>query len=407
MLYHIYDIQKTALSPFHITASLMRDYYSNPSNPLSFTAFGRNMAATAEMSERALRHFNKPEWGITHTKIKGKKTEITIEDSLIKPFCSLKHFKRKTRQKSPKLFIIAPLSGHYATLLRGTVEALLPDHDIYITDWHCAKSVPLSEGSFDLDDYIEYIIDFLHHLGGNTHIMAVCQPAVPVMAAVSLMHDNKKDHDFIPKSMTIMGGPIDTAAAPTSVTKFAESHPLSWYKRNVTTLVPPWHKGGLRSVYPGFLQLTGFLSMNPDKHLDAHIRQFKHLTQGDGSSAETHRNFYDEYMSVMDMSADFYLQTIDRVFHKRLLAKREFLWHGKLADPASITKTALFTIEGELDDISAPGQTFAAHDLCNNIPKDMKTNHIEQKTGHYGIFNGTKYRKNIAPLIKDFISKYN
>jgi len=314
-------------------------------------------------------------------------------------------FDRPPRRPQPQLLLVAPLSGHYATLLRGTVEAFLPNHDVYITEWRNARQVPLAAGRFDLDDYIDYVISILHRLGGDTHVVAVCQPSVPVLAAVALMEADGDPN--APLSMVLMGGPIDTRINPNAVNKLAESRGLDWFRRNVITKVPFPHPGFMRDVYPGFLQLHGFVSMNLDRHLEAHRNLFLNLVKGDGDSAQKHREFYDEYLAVMDLTAEFYLQTVDTVFIRHALPKGEMTHRGRKVDPAAITRVALMTIEGENDDISALGQTEAAQRLCANIPAGRKVHYMQPGVGHYGVFNGSRFRAEIAPRIADFVLSHN
>jgi poly(3-hydroxybutyrate) depolymerase len=322
-----------------------------------------------------------------------------------RPFCRLLHFERvfehPPRHQQPKVLIVAPMSGHYPTLLRGTVEAFMPQHDVYITEWVDARMVPLSQGRFDLDDYIDYVISMLHRLGGDCHVIAVCQPSVPVLAAVALME--AKNDPYVPHSMILMGGPIDTREKPTAVNRLAEERGIDWFRRNVIARVPFPHPGFMREVYPGFLQLTGFISMNLDRHLDAHRQMFEHLVSGDGDSADKHREFYDEYLAVMDLAAEFYLQTVETVFIRHALPKGEMTHRGTKVDPAQIRRVALLTIEGEHDDISGLGQTQAAHRLCTSIPADKKAHYMQPSVGHYGVFNGSRFRAEIAPRISDFI----
>ncbi|MGE3769625.1 MAG: polyhydroxyalkanoate depolymerase [Bdellovibrionales bacterium] len=404
-IYSLYDIQQIMLTPARLMAEAAQVAFQSPYNPLSFTGMGRSIAAGAEVFERITRRFGKPQFGLSQTVIAGQQVQVTEEIVAMKPFCHLMHFKRHTDALHPKLLIVAPMSGHHATLLRGTVAALLPEHDVYITDWVDAKHVPMREGTFDLEDYIAYVIDFIKLLGGNIHLLAVCQPAVPVLCAVSLMAES--DDADQPRSVTLMGGPIDIAAANTAVTDLAAQRPLEWFKQTVISSVPAWYPGAFREVYPGFIQLSGFMSMNLDRHVGEHLRLFQHLVRGDGESADTHRKFYDEYLSVMDITAEFYLQTVERVFQKRSLATGTFTWRGHRVKPEAITKTALFTIEGELDDISAPGQTKAAHTLCSNLPADMKKHVLHPQVGHYGIFNGRKWREQIMPQLRDFIRQHD
>jgi poly(3-hydroxybutyrate) depolymerase len=314
-------------------------------------------------------------------------------------------FERRPRRPQPRLLIVAPLSGHYATLLRGTVEGLLPNHDVYVTDWADARMVPLAAGKFDLDDYIDYLISILHMLHGDVHVLAVCQPSVPVMAAVARMED--RDDPYVPHSMVLMGGPIDTRVNPTAVNLLAERRGIDWFRRHVITKVPFPNPGLMRDVYPGFLQLNGFVSMNLERHIEAHRNLFTHLVKGDGDSAQKHREFYDEYLAVMDLSAEYYLQTVDTVFVRHALPKGTMTHRGAPVDAARIRRVALLTIEGENDDISGLGQTEAAHRLCVNIPADRKSHWMQPGVGHYGVFNGSRFRSEIAPRIADFVLTNN
>ncbi len=407
MFYQFYEWNHAALAPLRAAADITRLYFRNPFNPLSDTPVGRSLAAGAELFERTTRRYGKPEFGLRETEIDGR--TIAVADRIVwqKPFCSLLHFKRDlppNRPADPKLLIVAPMSGHYATLLRGTVETFLPDHEVYITDWTDARMVPVSKGAFDLDDYIDYVIDILHHLGPQTHVVAVCQPSVPVLAAVALMSE-ESDPD-VPATMTLMGGPIDTRINPTVVNGLAEHRDIDWFRRNVIMQVPFPHPGFTRQVYPGFLQLSGFMTMNLDRHVSAHHDLFRHLVEGDGDSAEKHRDFYDEYLAVMDLTAEFYLQTVQTVFIDHALPKGTMTHRGRAARPECITTTALLTVEGERDDISGVGQTKAAHALCRNLPKSKRRHHLQPKVGHYGVFNGSRFRREIAPQITRFVRKH-
>ncbi|QUS55883.1 polyhydroxyalkanoate depolymerase [Pseudovibrio brasiliensis] len=404
LFYHLYEMNHAAMSPVRAAADMTRLYFQNPLNPMAHTQVGRTVAASCEMLERVTRRYGKPEFELYTTVVDGEEVDITEEVIWSKPFCDLLHFKRdlpKSRKDDPKILIVSPMSGHYATLLRGTVEALLPNLDVYITDWEDARQVPIADGRFDLDDYIEYIMQMLHYLGPNTHVLAVCQPSVPVYAAVSLMEEN--GDKCAPATMTLMGGPIDTREAPTAVNDLAVEKGIDWFKRNVIMEVPFPHKGFTRQVYPGFLQLSGFMSMNLDRHMVAHRDFFQHLIEGDGDSAEKHRDFYDEYLAVMDLTSEFYLQTVETVFIEHSLPKGEMMHRGKMVDPKKITGTALFTVEGENDDISGVGQTQAAQKLAENIPSSRRLHYIQPGVGHYGVFNGSKYRSEIAPRIVKFI----
>lgn len=405
MLYQFNELQKLALSPLRMVAQFQSQILRSPFNPLSESPQARTLAAAYDLFSDTTQSHGKPDFGLDETLIDGKTVPVVEKIVHRLPFGQLKHFERETTREDPKLLIVAPMSGHYATLLRGTVEALLPDHDVYITDWRDASAVPLSEGGFDLDDYIDYVREFLGVLGPDSHVLAVCQPGVPVLASIALMSEDQDPN--LPSSMTLMGSPIDTRRNPTVPCKLAMDNPLSKFEKTVIHRVPMGYAGAGRQVYPGFLQLGGFVSMNLERHMDAHLKQFDHLVEGDGDNADKHRTFYSEYNAVMDLSAEYYLQTIERVFQKQLLAKGEMMYRStRRVDTGAITKTALLTVEGELDDISGIGQTGAAHDLCDNLAKS-KLEHYEQKgVGHYGVFNGSKFRKFIAPRIGKFVRKH-
>ena len=401
--YLFYEMTHAALSPVRAGMDAARLFFRNPFNPMAHTTAGKQLAAGAELFERVTRRYGKPSFEIESVPVNGVATPVTEKIVWQKPFCGLIHFdKGEVAKKQPKLLIVAPMSGHYATLLRGTVETMLERHDVYITDWADARMVPLSQGKFDLDDFIDYLINMVHFLGTGVHMMAVCQPSVPVMAAAAVMA--RTNDPFAPASMTLMGGPIDTRVNPTEVNKLAKERGIDWFRRNAVMTVPFPHPGMMRAVYPGFLQLSGFMSMNLDRHLIAHQNLFQHLVEGDGDSAEKHKTFYDEYLAVMDLTAEFYLQTVDTVFIRHALPKGELTHNGIVADMAGITKTALMTVEGENDDISGVGQTRAAHDLCTGIPEDRKVHWLQPKVGHYGVFNGSRFRSEIAPRISDFIA---
>ncbi|PBC05648.1 polyhydroxyalkanoate depolymerase [Mesorhizobium sp. WSM3860] len=407
MFYQLYELNHAALQPARLYADAVRFFYSNPLNPVSHTPLGRSVAAAAELFERTTRRYGKPEFGLTKAMVDWKTVDVAERTVWSKPFCNLVRFERSLpagRKPDPKLLIVAPMSGHYATLLRGTVEAMLPHADVHITDWVDARMVPLSQGSFDLDDYIDYVIEMFHVLGPDTHVMAVCQPSVPVLAAVALME--KRGDPFVPSTMTLMGGPIDTRRNPTAVNVLAGEKGTAWFRDNVI-MQAPWPVPGFgRDVYPGFLQLSGFMSMNLDRHIIAHKDFFMHLVKNDGDSAEKHRDFYDEYLAVMDLTAEFYLQTVDTVFVRHALPTGEMTHRGEAVDPQAIRNVALFTVEGENDDISGLGQTQAAHELCVNIPADRQAHYMQPAVGHYGVFNGSRFRAEIVPRIVDFISSY-
>ncbi len=405
MLYQLYEFNYNAFRPLHFFAEALQATLKSPFIPGGQSDFGRMLGATAEMIERTTRRFGKPAFGLAETRIGGERVAVTEEIVLAKPFCQLRHFVRSVERDDPKVLLVAPMSGHHATLLRGTVQALLPHHDCYVTDWADAKLVPMSDGPFGFDDYVDYVIEFLRHIGPNTHVIAVCQPAVPVMAAVSLLA--AAGDPAQPPTMTLMGGPIDTRAASTAVTQVAESHHISWFERTVVHRVPFNYPGAHRRVYPGFLQLTGFMQMNLDRHLNAHVNLFRHLIRGDGESAEATKRFYDEYMAVVDLAAEFYLETVERVFQSHLLPRGLMRVNGVLVEPQAIRKSALLTIEGELDDISAPGQTVAAQALCSGLPPEMRRNLLQEGVGHYGIFNGRRWRQDIMPTVRDWIRQHD
>lgn len=405
MQYHTYELAHAMISPFRTMARTSRKSLESSFNPLAKHPLTKMMTASLQLFERATRRYGKPEFDISGIHIDAEEVEIEEQVALRKPFCELLHFERKFKdgitRDDPKILLVAPLSGHYATLLRGTVETMIHDHDVYITDWVDARLVPLAMGHFDLDDYIDYLIEFLHHLGPNVHVVAVCQPSVPALAATALMA--KRNDPFRPASLTLMGGPIDTRESPTAVNKLAEERTLSWFEQNVIHHVPFPNPGYMRRVYPGFIQLSGFVSMNLERHTNAHFKFFEHLVEGDCDSVRQHEEFYNEYLAVLDLTAEFYLQTISTVFQQHLLPKGEMMHRGERIDCSEITDTALMTVEGERDDISGRGQTEAAHALCPNIPEDEHFPYVQEGVGHYGIFNGTRWRTEVYPRICEMI----
>ncbi len=402
MLYSAYEVQKSLLAGAGAASQIASEWLLSPANPFAYIGTSPVIARALEVFAHAAAPRGKPAFGLAATIVDGVSVAVSEEIVLRKPFGQLKHFVRAVAGRNdPKLLIVAPMSGHFATLLRGTVERMLPGHDVYITDWRDAKLVPLSEGHFDLDDYIDYLIAFLGEIGPGAHVLAVCQPAVPSFAAVALMSQAK--HPALPLTLTMMGGPIDTRQAPTSVDDIATERPYAWFENNVVATVPAIHPGAGRKVYPGFLQLAGFLSMNLASHMKSHWELFKHLVAGDDDSADATKAFYEEYRSVADMTAEFYLQTIDVVFQRQAVAKGEFEHRGVRVDAGDITATALLAIEGERDDISGLGQTRAALDLATNLPAAKKRYHMAAGVGHYGIFNGRRWREGIAPIVEDFI----
>ncbi|MEM7212037.1 MAG: polyhydroxyalkanoate depolymerase [Pseudomonadota bacterium] len=408
MLYHAYEMTHAAMGPMRAAAKMSSQALLSPYNPFSMSYPARATAAACEMFVNATRRYGKPEFGIEETEVMEEIVPVVEEVVVDKPFGKLVHFKRDHpivhARNDPKVLIVAPMSGHFATLLRGTVESMLPEHEVYITDWVDARDVPLTDGQFDLADYSEYVMEFCRFLakdGERAAIMAVCQPGVPVLVAASLMAEMQDEAR--PSSVTLMGSPIDTRINQTEPNRLAQSKPLSWFEQNVIVSVPWPNVGMMRRVYPGFLQLSGFMSMNLDRHVDAHMDQFQHLVEGDGDSAAAHRAFYDEYLAVMDMTAEFYLQTVETVFQKHLIPLGEFRHRDQLVDPGAITDIGLMTVEGEKDDITGRGQTRAAQDLCVNLPDEKKMHYVQPKVGHYGVFNGTRFRKFIQPKIRDFI----
>lgn len=413
MLYQMHEMQRAVMEPWRWWAEASADSLSSPFSLLSYVPNANKFVAGFDLMLRLSKRYGRPAFGIRHVAVggtsAGHQADIHEEVLLDKAFCKLLHFRKSRSIKNePKVLIFAPLSGHYSTLLRDTVRTMLPDHDVTITDWKDAREVPFTEGAFHFDDYVAYVQEFIRfkqqEAGGNVHVISVCQPTVPVLAAISLMaaHGEK-----LPTSMTMMGGPIDTRRNPTSVNDFATRKPLWWFEQNVIQRVPVKYPGAMRRVYPGFLQLTGFIAMNPERHLESHHDYYNHLIEGDGESAEAHRRFYDEYNAVMDLPAEYYLDTIVRVFQEQSLARGILDVAGERVTPESIKKTALFTIEGELDDISGSGQTEAAHTLCTGLPTARREHYTAPGVGHYGIFSGRKYREMIYPKVRAFIQKYN
>lgn len=407
MLYDAYELQRSMLAGASAMANFGAGMLQNPANPFAYFGGGSIVSSALEVFAHAAAPRGKPDFGLDHTVIDGKQVEIVEEIALRKPFGQLKHFVRKGVTGGPKLLIVAPMSGHYATLLRGTVERMLPVADVYITDWRDAKLVPLTDGSFDLDDYIDYVIEFMEAIGANegeggAHMLAVCQPSVPCYAAACLMSADK--NPCRPKTLTMMGGPIDTREAPTAVNTLATERPHSWFAQNVIATIPATYPGAGRKVYPGFLQLSGFMTMNLGSHMMSHYEMFKHLVQGDDDSANLTKDFYEEYRSVCDMTAEFYLQTIDIVFQSHALPMGTMTHRGRPVDPAAITDIAILAIEGERDDISGLGQTKAALKIATALPAAKKKYLMAKGAGHYGIFNGSKWRNTIAPVLEEWMA---
>ena len=411
VLYQFYELSRGAMRPARVMAGSYSLFLSNPFNPWTHTVAGRHAAAACEVFERTTRRYKKPEFRLGATEVDGATVTVSEEIVWRRPFCRLIHFKRDIQSGraalDPRILLVAPMSGHYATLLRDTVETLLPNHEVYITDWQDARGISVTEGTFDLDDYIVYLREMLHALGGDVHMLAICQSAVPALAAVALMEEDGEAN--VPASLILAGAPIDTRVSPTVVNRFAERRGNEWFRNNVITNVPWPNAGAGRAVYPGFLQLSGFMSMNLDRHVQSHKDLFIHLVHGDGDgdSAEKHRAFYDEYLAVMDLTAEFYLQTVDTVFIRQALPKGKMMHRRRAVDLGKIRSVPLMTIEGEKDDITGVGQCRAALDLCSSIPEAMKLHYECAGVGHYGIFNGSRFRLDIAPRITQFVRMHD
>lgn len=404
MLYQAYELQRAWLSSASALASIGAEMLTNPVLPIGYMGLGP-VASALEVFAHATATYGKPAWDIETVEAGGKPHAVVEATVLNRPFGDLKRFHREgLPEDAPRLLVVAPMSGHYATLLRGTVERMLENYVVYVTDWADARNVPTSAGQFDLDDYIDYVIGFLEYIGPGAHAMAVCQPSVPVFAATAVM--NRDKHPCAPKTLTMMGGPIDTRCSPTTVNDLAMERPIAWFRHNVIATVPMQYRGHGRQVYPGFMQLAGFMSMNLGNHMMSHYEMFKHLTVGDEESAQATKDFYDEYRSVCDMTAEFYLQTVEEVFQKHSIPNNSFMHRGQLVDLGDITRTALLAVEGERDDISGLGQTRAALDLTPNLAKSKKKYYMAEGAGHYGIFNGSKWRTKVAPVVEEFIARH-
>jgi len=405
MHYLAYEMTHAALAPWRLAARWLKAHIDFPLHPLSFTWVARCISAGCTVFEGLTRRYGKPEFALQSVVVDGESVGVSETVVARKTFCTLLHFARDesrvAHRNDPRVLIVAPLSGHYAALLRGTVAAMLRDHDVYITDWIDARDVPLAEGDFDLDDYIDYVIEFIRLLGPDLHVVAVCQPSVPALAATARLAAIGDPAQ--PLSLTLIGGPIDTRRNPTAVNRLAEHRSLAWFEANVISYVPFPNPGAMRRVYPGFLQLTGFMTMNLERHATAHVELFHHLVRGDHDSARQHAAFYEDYLAVMDLPASFYLDTIGKVFHEHALARGTLRHRGAIVDCAAIRRTMLLTIEGERDDICGPGQTEAAHQLCPNIPEGLRFHHLQRGVGHFGVFNGTRWRNEVQPLISSRI----
>ncbi len=412
MLYQIYETQRALMAPFSEFASASAKLYSHPLSPFAHAPLAQRVSASFDLLHRLAKEYEKPPFAITSVKVGSVDVAVQEQVALSKPFCRLLRFKRftdddatlDTMKAQPTVLVVAPLSGHHSTLLRDTVKSLLQDHKVFITDWTDARNVPLEAGPFHLDDYVAYVQEFIRHIGPDVHVISVCQPTVPVLAAVSLL---ASAGEATPKTLTMMGGPIDARKSPTAVNNLAMNKSYSWFETNVIHRVPQNFAGAGRRVYPGFLQHTGFVAMNPDRHLSSHYDYFRDLIRGDDDSAEMHRQFYDEYNAVLDMPAEYYLDTIKTVFQDFALVHGTWMVNGQLVRPQDITTSALLTIEGELDDISGAGQTKAAHGLCEGIPKTRQFHYDVEGAGHYGIFSGRRWREKVYPQVRDFIARFN
>ena len=403
MLYQFYESAHAAMKPMRVLSSMQRSLIENPLNPLGDCSFVKAYSASLQVFERTTRQYVKPNWSIPDLSPPGKKVKMSRVLRL--DFCDLLEFTTQPNGKRPKILLVAPLSGHYATLLSGTVKSLVEDFDVYLTDWKDARDIPLYKGRFNFSSYVDYLLQFMKLIGSNYHLIAVCQPGPAALVATAYAAQLKANYN--PKSLVLMGCPIDTRLSPTEPNRLAKAKSLDWFESNVVVHVPYPRLGYLRRVYPGFLQLTGFMTMNLGRHMHAHKELFTNLVKGDGDSVQSHLAFYDEYLAVMDLPAEYYLETIDVVFQRHLIADEQFVYRGTKIDFGSIKSTALMTVEGEKDDISGIGQTQAAHGLCRNIPNDWRVDYVQKGVGHYGVFNGSRWRAEIAPRIRDFIKTHS
>ncbi|KCZ84601.1 polyhydroxyalkanoate depolymerase [Hyphomonas adhaerens MHS-3] len=415
MLYSFVEMNRAAMAPMRMAVRAGRMAMHSSINPIAKTEYGKALTAFADVFESATRYYGKPEWGIESVKINSAPVPVTPTVAWRSPWCNMVHFRKDPDALAfarkpgaaplPRMLIVAPLSGHYATLLRGTVEGFLETHDVYIADWSDARMAPVWLGRFDLDDYMDHVRKMISHIGPGAHVLAVCQPGPPVLAAISMMAED--DDPNRPASMTFMGSPIDTRRSPTVPNELAEEQSFEWFQENMIYTVPGPYPGVFRRVYPGFVQLASFMNMNWGRHVDAQWRFFNHLVEGDGDNAGKHREFYDEYLSVLDMTEEFYLQTILRVFQEHHLPRGIMKYrYSRQIRPEKIRDVALMTVEGEKDDISGIGQTQAAHDLCTQLPKEMQLDYIQPGVGHYGVFNGNRFRTEIAPRVTEFTRRF-
>ncbi len=412
MLYSLYELGHLSVAPLRIAALMQSSMLRSPLNPVADTEIARTAAAASDLFETVTRRYRKPDWNLSRTVVNDVEVAVTPKSAWSSPWCDMLHFERdaaalkaaRGERTDPTVLLAAPMSGHYATLLRSTVEAFLPEHEVYVTDWADARMVPVISGRFDLSDYVDHIMAMLRVLGPQTHVVAVCQPGPAVLAAISLLA--AADDPCTPATMTFMGSPIDARKSPTAPNQLAENRDIEWFQKNMIHTVPMLYPGAFRRVYPGFLQLASFMGMNLSRHVDAHYSYFQNLVKGDGDDAQKHRDFYDEYLSVMDLTEEFYIQTLVEVFQRYSLANGTMLHRGERVDPSAIVKTALLTVEGENDDISGIGQTQAAHELCVSIPETMRRDYIQPGVGHYGVFSGRRFRTEIYPRMRDFMRTF-
>lgn len=401
MIYLTYQALSDLMAPVRAVSSAYLSALETPWGAPFAEGFGRNLAAAHELIARAGLTHHRPEFGIPHVSVNGKEVSVIEEAALVTPFGTLLHFRKDTPVAQPRVLVIAPLSGHFSTLLRGTVQTMLPEHDVYLTDWHNARDVSLTHGEFGLDDYTDHLIRFLEVMGPGSHLLAVCQPCVSALAATAVMA--QQDHPAQPRSLTLMAGPIDTRINATKVNELASSRPIAWFERNLISTVPPRFAGAGRRVYPGFVQLSAFMSMNLERHVKAHADLYQHLVDGEHEKAQATRTFYDEYFAVLDLTAEFYLETVREVFQEHALPLGRMRWHGETVDPRAIRRTALLTVEGEKDDICALGQTLAAHELCTSLRPFRKKHHMQAGVGHYGVFSGKRWQHQIYPIVRNVI----
>lgn len=412
MLYSMYELGHLSVAPLRIAAMMQSSLLRSPFNPAADTELSRRTAAASDLFESVTRRYGKPAWNLPVTSVEGVEVSVTPKKVWSSPWCNLVHFERdeaalkraRGERTDPSVLLVAPMSGHHATLLRGTVEAFLPEQEVYVTDWVDARLVPIMHGRFGYGDYIDHVMGMIRALGPDMHVVAVCQPGPPVLAAISMLA--QEGDPCAPATMTFMGSPIDARRSPTAPNLLAEQRSIEWFSENMIHTVPAFYPGAFRRVYPGFVQLASFMGMNLSRHVDAHNDYFQHLIVGDGDNAQKHRDFYDEYLSVMDLSEEFYIETLREVFQEHTLARGELAHHDVRVDPGAITATALLTIEGELDDISGIGQTQAAHDLCVNIPEAMRQDYVQAGVGHYGVFNGKRFRNEIYPRMRRFFREF-